>query len=234
MTIPSYPVTPAPRDGTGWLVFLVGLGVTVAIVVAVIAAWPADEGPDPVDAGDTPTTLMSADFTAPPITGAPSPTPGTPTTISVDLFQVGPVDAVDDVLDAADRPTDLIEVAIYPGYLFVAYRDPHDTNAIDRRMWRGGIVDPADPNPIDDRVDADTTPKLFGLGDLQLSRIPALVADAPSHYDVPVTVTHVLIDRFLPFDQRVLVRVYASPADGRSGGGYVSYTADGTLVKTCC
>ena len=44
-------------------------------------------------------------------------------------------------------------------------------------------------------------------------------------------VTHVLIDRFLPFDQRVLIRVYATPTDGRSGGGYVQYTLDGTYVK---
>ena len=47
-------------------------------------------------------------------------------------------------------------------------------------------------------------------------------------------VSHVIIDRFLPFDQRVLVRVYAQPVDGRGGGGYVSYTSDGTRVKTCC
>jgi len=40
-----------------------------------------------------------------------------------------------------------------------------------------------------------------------------------------------IIDRFLPFDERVLIRVYASPPDGRSGGGYVQYTLDGTFVE---
>jgi hypothetical protein len=44
----------------------------------------------------------------------------------------------------------------------------------------------------------------------------------------------VLIDRFLPFDERVLIRVYASPTDGRSGGGYISYDTAGALVDTCC
>ena len=103
-------------------------------------------------------------------------------------------------------------------------------------MWRDGSVDDAEPNPIDDEVDADTTPQLFGLGELDLaaSACSSLVQDAPTHYDVPVEVTHVLIDRFLPFDQRVLVRVYAQPTDGRSGGGYVSYTSAGIFVKVCC
>ena len=43
----------------------------------------------------------------------------------------------------------------------------------------------------------------------------------PSHYDIPVTISHILINRFLPFDERVLVRVYAVPVEGSptSGGG---------------
>ena len=80
-------------------------------------------------------------------------------------------------------------------------------------------------------MDADTTPKLFDRTDVDLGKVAELVADAPSRYGVPVEVTHVIIDRFLPFDQRVLVRVYASPTDGRSGGGYVSYAADGAVVR---
>ena len=58
-----------------------------------------------------------------------------------------------------------------------------------------------------------------------------VVEPTPSHFDLDVAVTHVLIDRFLPFDSRVLIRVYASPTDGRSGGGYVQYTLEGTYVK---
>ena len=46
-----------------------------------------------------------------------------------------------------------------------------------------------------------------------------------------MAVTHIIINRFLPFDERVLIRVYATPTDGRSGGGYVQYTLDGTFVK---
>jgi hypothetical protein len=98
-------------------------------------------------------------------------------------------------------------------------------------MWRAGEVDDAAPNPIDDRVDADSEPKLFALADLDLGVIPQLTADAPNRFDLDVGVTHIIINRFLPFDERVLIRVYASPTDGRSGGGYVQYALDGTFVK---
>ncbi|MGH9273617.1 MAG: hypothetical protein ACRDZU_03130 [Acidimicrobiales bacterium] len=31
-----------------------------------------------------------------------------------------------------------------------------------------------------------------------------------------------------------LIRVYATPDDGRSGGGYVRYDTAGAFVKVCC
>jgi hypothetical protein len=173
--------------------------------------------------------------------GGPSvgdlPTPEAPGSLpSVQLYEVGPEAAVDEVLQAAGRPTQLHGLAIYPTYLFVTYRDPAQPDHIDRRMWRDTRVDDAEANPIDDRVDADTTPELFGLDelDLALRLLPSLVQDARTRYDIPTEVTHVLIDRFLPFDERVLVRVYATPTDGRSGGGYVTYTTAGVFQKVCC
>ena len=133
---------------------------------------------------------------------------------------------------AAGDPDQAIEVAVYPTYAFLAYRSPDDPSYIDRRSWRDGEdQDDAAPNPIDDRVDADSEPQLFPLAGVDLSILPRLVDDAVARFDVEVEATHVLIDRFLPFDARVLFRVYAVPADGRSGGGYVQYTLDGTFVK---
>jgi hypothetical protein len=101
-------------------------------------------------------------------------------------------------------------------------------------MWRDHQVDDAETNPIDDRVNADTEPSLFGPGEIDPGLFPGLIADAPTHYGMPTHVTHVLVTRFLPFDQRVLIRVYATPDDGRSGGGYVSYDTAGVFVKACC
>lgn len=151
-----------------------------------------------------------------------------------DLLGGGFPTAFADLLAAAGQPGQLLEISVYDGYAFLAYRDPAVPGSIDRREWRDGRVGEARPNPAADRVDARTEPDLFAPTDLDPTILAQLVADAPLHYDLPVNVTHVIIDRFLPFDQRVLVRVYAVPADGRSGGGYVSYDTAGALVRVCC
>jgi hypothetical protein len=223
-------------------VLLVGLLVTALVCGGLTMLWPDDEA-----AVRTQTTAEAfAGFSAivPGATGEPSRGPiGSldPELPVLDgdydglsLFAGGAPGAVADVLQVAGGPTQFIEIALYPDYGFVAYRDPVATDHIDERLWREGKVGEARANPIDDRVDADSEPSLFTMEEVDLSLVPQLVADAITHYDVPVNVTHVLIDRFLPFDERVLVRVYASPADGRSGGGYVSYDRSGTLVKVCC
>ena len=136
------------------------------------------------------------------------------------------------MLDAAGSPDQAIQLSIYPSYAFLAYRDPQAPDHIDRRSWRDGRdQDDAAPNPIDDRVDADTDQQLFAVREVDLRLLPRLVGDASGRFAQDVEVTHVIIDRFLPFDRRVLIRVYATPTDGRSGGGYVQYTLAGTFVK---
>ncbi|MGV3758709.1 MAG: hypothetical protein ACO1PW_04085, partial [Actinomycetota bacterium] len=142
--------------------------------------------------------------------------------------------ALADLRDAAGDPTEAIEITVGPEMAFLAYRDPANPQHLDRRQWRDGQVFEAHPNPIDDRVDPDTEPELFDLSEVDPALVERLVGDAPSHYELAVEVTHVIIDRFLPFDERVLFRVYAAPTDGRSGGGYVSYDTSGALVGVCC
>ena len=151
------------------------------------------------------------------------------------LFAGGAADAVAAVLATAGQPSQFIEISLYPTYMFVAYRDPAQPDHIDERMWRDGKV--GDAPPASDRRPCERRHRARSCSpstSIDLAVIPSLVADAASHYDVPVDVTHIIIDRFLPFDQRVLIRVYASPTDGRSGGGYVSYDTAGTFVKVCC
>ncbi len=236
---------PSSDDRTrSWLILAGGLLATVAVIFGLVAFWPEDddESRATVDAEGTEVTSASPETqeTSKPSKGSGEPSEQTivPTTepapVELDLFG-GDLPAVYAALLAkAGSPGQIIEIAVYDTYAFLSYRDPANPANIDRRIWRDGEVGEAEPNSIDDRVNPDTEPKLFGPTEIDPAVVARLVADAPTHYDIATEVSHVLIDRFLPFDERVLIRVYATPTDGRSGGGYVSYDTAGTLVKVCC
>ena len=155
-------------------------------------AWPADDGPVPIDPGATATTLMTAEaaaaFTP---TGAGSNGGDVPATSTHDRC----------------RP-------LQSGSASSGRRGPRGRRITrpaprDHRLRRltssWPIVDPAQPgrdrpaslaaaassatrSPTRSTIASmpDTTPSIFGLDEIQLGRIPSLVADAPSHYDVPV------------------------------------------------
>ncbi|MEQ1788424.1 MAG: hypothetical protein ABL966_15335 [Acidimicrobiales bacterium] len=234
------PISPSSSGGGRTaLIFGGGLLATLAVVAGLVLLWPSGDGDDDA-VRTTPTTVADGKDkgTTTTVEGAEGePSERTTTTTEpgepapVDLFTSGAPEVLAALRSAAGNPVQAIEVSLYPDYAFLAYRDPARPANIDRRAWRAGDVSDADPNPIDDRVDAETEPELFDLAALDLGVIPGLTADATSRFALDVAVTHVIIDRFLPFDDRVLVRVYASPTDGRSGGGYVQYTLDGTFVK---
>lgn len=219
------------------LLFAGGIVVTIAFVVALVALWPSgDDGDEPASTDGTTTE------TAPPGSGTTGalgePSERSTTTVPdglapIDLFEARAEEALAEMVGAAGSPVQALEILVYPEYAFLAYRDAAEPEHLDRRSWRAGNDqgDPA-PNPIDDRVDADTERLLFRIAEVDLALLPELVDDAGGRFSRDVDVTHVIIDRFLPFDQRVLIRVYATPSDGRSGGGYVQYTLDGTFVKT--
>ena len=232
------PVISSDGRGRSLLILVGGLVATLGVVAAIVLLWPSGEEGDQVVAdGATTTERGGPGATAEGPTGEPSTRPPTTTTSEppepVELFESGADQALADMASAAGDPRQAIQVSVYPTYAFLAYRDPAAPENIDRRSWRDGRdMGDAAANPIDDRVDGDTEPKLFPLGEVDLSILPRLVDDAGRRFDRDVDVTHVLVDRFLPFDPRVLIRVYATPADGRRGGGYVQYTLGGTYVKT--
>ena len=230
---PPIPATGA-RSGD-WLGFVVGIALTIGAVVGLVRVWPEDDARERVVIeSPIPTVRIPGVPTDPEDPSLPSIPVPRPPAEAAHLFTSGLPEAVAQLQAAAGDPAQVLELAVYDGYAFLAYRDPANPANIDRRMWRDGQVDDPDPNPIDDRVDADTEPGLFSLDELDLTLLPGLLADAVTRYDLPVAVSHVLVDRFLPFDDRVLIRVYATPVDGRSGGGYVSYDTAGTFVKVCC
>jgi len=231
------PVLPS-SDGRAKTVLLAvgGLVATLAVVAGIVLLWPSGDDDTGVVADRT-TTTRATETTAEGALGEPSERTTTTARAEepaepVQLFESRADEALSEMAAAAGDPEEAIEVAVYPTYAFLSYRDPANPANIDRRSWRDGQdMDDAAPNPIDDRVNADTEPQLFRLSEVDLRLLHRLVDDAPRRFTRDVAVTHVLIDRFLPFDQRVLIRVYATPTDGRSGGGYVQYTLAGTFVK---
>lgn len=220
-----------------WLILAGGLAATAAVVVGLIAVWPDDD--DSSDTRATGSVAVDDTTTTQPGTGTGEPsqqstTVPTSTVVLDDLFHGDLPAAYGALLTAAGNPMQIIELAVYDHYAFLAYRDPAGPGNLDRRTWRDGVVSEAEANTIEDRVDAETEPSLFGPGEINPDLVAQLIADAPTHFDLATAVSHVLVDRFLPFDERVLIRVYATPTDGRSGGGYVSYDTAGTLVRVCC
>lgn len=211
----------------GRLGLWLGILVTAGLVAALVAAWPEDEArtlaaTEPL----TPTTFAGSPA-VPELPELPTEIPGA----TARLFTTGLEEAVGAVLDAAGGPTQLHELAIYPSYVYVTYRDPDRPDVLVRSVWRDGAVSLDEPAAIGSFDEAE----LFGPTAVDLARIPSLIADAPTHYPFSAAASHVLIDRFLPFDERVLVRVYVLPTEGDpSEAGYVSYAADGTFVDVCC
>ena len=236
---PSGPVSGDDGRPRTWPVLLVVATALVgALALLVYVLWPDGDGDDDVA---TDRTEQQDDGDGTTTTGEPQVTPASTTTVTTvqpaaptDLLGGGFPVAYADLLAAAGDPQQVLSISVYDTYAFLAYRDPTDPSVIDQREWRDGEVGDAEPNPGTDRVDADAEARLFAPGEIDPTLLAQLIADAPLHYDIPVAVSHVIVDRFLPFDDRVLIRVYTVPTDGRSGGGYVSYDTAGALVRVCC
>jgi molecular chaperone DnaK len=154
----------------------------------------------------------------------------------------GPVDLLADAspaLDAFatiyDTPPRVRELVLYPDDATVEVQVPTEPTYVDEYRWDGGLTGPEPVQLIGSETE-ELEGKLFDLPELD----PAVIAAATQHMlaNCPgdgLELTHVIIERdFMAVDQgRVLMLVYASnPA--RGGGGYISYTLDGTMVRNLC
>lgn len=220
--------TDASKVPGGWLGFWLGILVTAGLVTALVVAWPDDAARALRATSEVTPTTRYGPGVVPELPELPDVS--VPTGPAAQLFVEGLPSAVTGLLDSDHWGGELDEMAVYPSYVIVTHPDASDPSRLVRRTWRDEGLTTEAPTA----AGATDAAALFPMSDVDLDRIPELVADAPTHYTVPVEVTHVLIDRFLPFDERVLVRVYASPPGDPSGGGYVGYTADGTVVRVCC
>jgi hypothetical protein len=93
-----------------------------------------------------------------------------------------------------------------------------------------------EPQQLLDMETDELETKLFDLSEIDPAVIP--VAAQQMLENCPgdgLELTHVIIERDLVFDDRhrVLMLIYASNPV-RGGGGYISFTLDGTLVENLC
>ncbi|CAN5668543.1 hypothetical protein BH20ACT2_BH20ACT2_05090 [soil metagenome] len=215
----------------GFLVLCAVVGVLVAVVYGrlsddddgrteTVAVTEAPRLPGSGDGGD------GADAEE----GEPADTTASTTTapVSLDLLRTDATPAVDAFRDRFGGPFQAVELVLYRDYAILQAQDPAAPTHLDRYLFRAGEV--GEPDPVRLSGGDDFGPDLFSLDEVRFDLLPAMATQALDAYELErEEVSHIIIGRFLPFDERVSVRVYVSDPE-RGGGGYARFTATGELV----
>ncbi len=110
-------------------------------------------------------------------------------------------------------------------------QDPAKPANVDQYEYRGTSVE--GPSPVKLTGDGDLESNLFAVGEVAWDQLPAMMDQAVTTIgplEGSTGVTHLIIQKNLPFDADTVVNIYIDGGD-RSDGGYVSFKADGTLKK---
>jgi hypothetical protein len=121
-----------------------------------------------------------------------------------------------------------LEFLIYPEYVIVEAQDIEKPKHVDRYTYRNGAL--GDPDPVNvQRYRGKLDSHLFDLDDLALELVPMLVETTMRRLEYEdAKVTHIVIQRNLPFSKDVVIRVYAH---GPRESGRVEFTADGKFKR---
>lgn len=134
-----------------------------------------------------------------------------------------------DQVAAARGASDLmiLSATIYPDWGSFSVQDPTIPENVDNYAWRGGRL--GDPIPVQLFGDGDLDASVFAASEVDWSAISELVAQAPDAVSVEGgVVTHVHVERALPFSSDIQVRVFVN---GTRDSGFVDGTADGTMIS---
>jgi hypothetical protein len=155
--------------------------------------------------------------------------PATQVPASVDLFtgaQAGSMIADVAAARGAD-PLRILQVVIYPTYAFAQVQDPSELTYVDEFPWRDGRV--GDSEPVRLVGDGDLESNLFSSTDVAWDVIPATVASAAEQAAIrDGEITHVIVERDLPFKPDIVLRVYVnSPRES----AYVEFDSQGKVLE---
>jgi hypothetical protein len=130
---------------------------------------------------------------------------------------------------AIGAPLRAKQLVIYSEYAIIEAQDPQKPQNVDRYTLRNGSVGAKDPVRLAGREKDNLTPHLFELSVTNFGLVPALIADARTRLAIEdAKVSHVMLDRMLPFSKDVLWRVYMG-SDRDSG--FVEYDTAGRMKR---
>ncbi len=122
-------------------------------------------------------------------------------------------------------PLRILQAIIYPGYAFAQVQDPSIPVNVDEYQWRDTLSSPA---PVTLTGDGDLEANLFSDTDVNWAAIPALVDAALAQIPIEgAEVTHVIVQRNLPFTDTVQIRVFVN---GTRSSGYLDADAQGNIL----
>jgi hypothetical protein len=121
------------------------------------------------------------------------------------------------------------ELVLYPQYAFLEAQNPSQPKHVDRYMYRNGAI--GDPEPVNvQSMRGKLEDNLVALDQVRLDKIPELVTNTLTQLAYEnAKVSHIIIERNLPFSKHVVIRVYAS---GPRESGRIDYTGDGKVLRT--
>jgi hypothetical protein len=113
----------------------------------------------------------------------------------------------------------------------VQVQDPAKPTNVDEYEFTGSKV--GTPSPVTLTGDGDLEANLFLASTIAWDKIPALMEQAVAEIgplEGSSGVTHLILQKNLPFDEDTVINIYVDGGT-RSSGGYVSFLNDGTLKK---
>lgn len=232
------PLRPRRRGiGPGTIIVATLVPVIAAVGIFVYADRSAERARTSLESSVEDSVQQILDQNLPasgrPVVAASTPVPARPAPAG-DVLVSG--DALGSIVEQVARArgagmtTDdlrMVSASLYPTYASFSAQDPAIPGNIDNFTWRAGTV--GDAMPVQLIGDGDLEESLFGAGEIDWNGVATLVAEAPEAVSVEGgEVTHVMIDRALPFSSQIRVRVFVS---GSRDSGYVDGAADGTMIS---
>ena len=123
----------------------------------------------------------------------------------------------------------LRRITLHSGHASMSVQSPDDPQHVDEYRYRDGMVTGPDPVRLSSRDRKEIGASLFSPGEVSLGKLSELIADGPKRLGYEGgEVSHVIIERGLPFHAQVVIRVYVR---GPRDSGRAEYLGDGRLRK---